>query len=207
MRSLDDTEKKIVNDIIKYSQSEEGLENNVINILKRILSKGKKVDSNKAILKYNLKKGRVWIEKEYKDSENNSTNSIIENVVPIAKIISCMDYLEKMNLISFVEYYYEEDLEDTSQIDMSDRSDYQEIKDDKIKKFIFDNMRSGIFDTEHLRDYSKDYKTVEQRRHEDEIKTMNKEIKWAIIAASIATFGIIVNVVISLIDLMCNRIH
>ena len=179
MRILDDKEKKVVDEIIKYAQPEEGLENNIISILMRCLSNS---DDNN-FLEYNLNKRKVWVKKRHKDLKNDNTSSIIENVVPMSKIISFIDYLEKMNLISFVEYYNEEDLGDTSQRDFSNRNDYQEIKDNKIKKFIFDNIRSGIFDTQHLRQYKKDgYKTVEQVRHEKEVRRMNQQIIWAIAA-------------------------
>ena len=194
MKTLDKTEREIVDQIIKYSQSEEGLENNVIYFLEQISSNGSES------LKYNIKTGKVWVKKKYDDTECNSTKSIIENVVPIARVIFCLHYFKKMNLISFVEYYYEEELEDTSQIDMSNRNDYQEIKDTVIKNFIFNNIRSGIFDSEDLRDYKQsNYKTIEQRRHDKEIKKMQRQIYLAIAAAIIAAIGIIVPLIQKLI--------
>jgi len=187
MRNLNDIEKNVVDYIIKYSKPEEGLENNVIFILSSILSK----DEDKNFLECHLKEKKVWVKKRFKDSENNSTSSIIENVIPISKIVFCIDYLEKQNLISLVEYYYEEELkEDTLQMDMSNNSDYQEIKDIQIKDFILNNIRSGIFATQHLIQYKENgYKTEEQIRHEDQIEKMKQQIKWAIIAATIAAIG------------------
>jgi len=186
MRTLNKLEKEIVNYIVKYSQPEDGLENNIIYMLERILSKR---------IKYNVKKKKIWVKRKYdKDSENDNTCSIIENVVPIVQTISFIEYLEKMNFVSFVEYFCENDLEDTSEVDFSNRIDYQEINDSKIKQFIFDNNRSGIFATEHLIDYQKNgYKTIEQRRHEKETKFMKLQI---ILATAIAVFSIIVSIIL-----------
>jgi len=99
MRTLNKLEQ-VVDYIVEYSQAEEGLTNNIIGILERILSKKER------IMKFNLKQEKIWIEKKYKTSESDSTNSIIENVVPIAQVISFVEYLEKMNFIYFVEYFY-----------------------------------------------------------------------------------------------------
>lgn len=198
MRTLNKLEQ-VVDYIVEYSQAEEGLTNNIIGILERILSKKER------IMKFNLKQEKIWIEKKYKTSESDSTNSIIENVVPIAQVISFVEYLEKMNFIYFVEYFYGAELDDTSQIDCSNSNVYQEVKDSKIKKFIFDNIRSGIFATDDLTDYQRNgYKTVTQRWHEEQIRKMKIQIGWAIAAAFIAAVGTLYPLIKCLFSLKCG---
>ena len=90
---------------------------------------------------------------------------------------------------------------------------FQEIYDENLKRFFFNNIKNAIFATTHLIEYQeKKYKTIEQvrheeqiekmnRQHEEQIRKMNKQIVWAIIATSIAAIRMLSSLIIEILKI------
>jgi hypothetical protein len=188
MRTLNNNEKSIVDYIIKNSTEK----NNIVDILcfaktiKGGVKQEKESTFDKKYIKYDIGNKKLWIEN--KRNLENKLDATSRYVVPVTEVISFLKYLKKTNCIVFINY--NADISNDTHPHKDEEKHYQEVYDETLKDFFFQHIKGGIFATEHLKDYKNHhYKTIEQRHHEEQIRKMNRQIIWAIIAASLAAIG------------------
>lgn len=197
MRSLSDNEKSIIDYIIEKSMENNTVKNNLVEILcfaKTIKDGVKQKDEytnfDEKYLKYDIRNKKLWVENKLGTESKLVATS--KYIVPVAETIYFLEYLGEMNFIVFLNY--NADISNSTFPTKNEKKYFQEIYDEPLKNFFFQHIKSGIFATEHLKEYQKNgYKTVEQVRHEKQIGKMNGQIVWAIVVALISAVAALIS--------------
>jgi hypothetical protein len=180
MRAINDKEKRIINYIIETPKSDY-----YYNLIPFLLSE---ISFKNIEIKYDSESKKFWVKKSNTKVDSNHITAKVENILPIAEIVSFLSYLEEMNFIVFLECGFE-----TENIDLSNDNNYMEITDTEVYNFLLKNIGNGIFVTQHLIEYkNRMYKTVEEKRHEEQMEGIKKQIRLAVIAAFIAAISAVI---------------